>query len=82
LKLKIQGFDKDINKNNEEIAKITNKLLFHYHSILSEGKDTRKEGIVWIIKAIWNLSSNVIVSFLPNFLDEKCIKFIFKVEVN
>ena len=71
--------ENEIDKNNEEIKKITNKLLYHYHTILSEGKDTRKEGLVWIIKAIWNLGSNVIISFLPNFLDEECIKFIFKV---
>jgi len=53
-------------------------LLTHYHLLLTNGKDTRKEGLVWIIKAIWNLGYNAIISFMPNYLDEKCIKFLFK----
>jgi hypothetical protein len=61
----------------EELDSIKKKLLLHYHILLSEGTDTRSEGLIWIIKSIWNLGENVIMSYLPSYLDEKCIKFLF-----
>ena len=63
----------------EELDNIKKKLLLHYHILLNDGKDTRSEGLVWIIKSIWNLGENVIMSYLPNYLDEKCIKFLFHI---
>ena len=79
LKKSINEIDIQTHQTHLDINKFTNKLIYHYHTILSQGKDTRKEGLVWIIKAIWNLGTDVILSFMPTFLDEKCIKFIFKV---
>lgn len=38
----------------------------------------RKEGLSWIIKSIWQLGYKVIPSFLPDFLDEKAISYVFK----
>jgi len=61
----------------EELENIKKKLMLHYHILLSEGKDTRSEGLVWIIKSIWNLGEDVIMTYLPNYLDEKCINFLF-----
>ena len=57
---------------------VKSDLLVHYHKLLSEGKDTRKEGLSWIIQAIWNLKSNVMLSCLPKYLDENIITFLFK----
>ena len=85
-------FEEQINKSQNEIENINNnlkeyklqykdireKLLVHYHQILYEGKDTRNEGLSWIIMKIWNLNSNVMLNFLPTFLDEECIIFLFK----
>ena len=50
-----------------ELTAIRNELFVHYHRLLNEGKDTRNEGLSWIIKAIWNLEYNVLISYLPNF---------------
>lgn len=49
----------------------------YYNSILVEGIDTRKEGLSWIIRAIWNLGEDVNMRYIPNFLDEKAIDFLF-----
>ena len=38
----------------------------------------RKDGLTWIIKAIWNLGFDVITSYLPNFLDESSINYLFE----
>ena len=63
---------KDIHNN------IKDELLVHYHRLLAEGKDTRKEGLTWIILAIWKLKSNVLLSYLPKFLDKNIILFLFE----
>jgi hypothetical protein len=93
LNLKVENEDKLIIKERlkprlEEIRikleelkgehnTIKNRLLLHYHKILIEGRDTRQEGLIWIIKAIWNLGHNVIMYYIPSYLDEKSIDFLF-----
>lgn len=73
-------FIKDkLTKMKEQRNEIKNILLVHYHKLLAEGRDTRKEGLIWIIKKIWALGSKVVVSYIPNFLDDKSIQYIFKV---
>ena len=39
----------------------------------------RQEGLVWLIRAIWNLNEDVILSYLPNFLDETAIDYLFSI---
>jgi len=34
---------------------------------------------MWIIKAIWDIGHDILVSYIPNFLDDKAIAFIFQV---
>ena len=74
---KLKACESDLKDFREERNKIKKKLLLHYHNLLLEGKDTRKEGLSWIIKAIWNLKSNVLLSYLPKFLDNQSISFLF-----
>ena len=74
---KIKICENDLKEFKEERDKIKKELLLHYHKLLSEGKDTRKAGLSWIINAIWNLKSNVLLSYLPKFLDEESISFLF-----
>ena len=74
---KLKACESDLKDFREERNKIKKKLLLHYHNLLLEGKDTRKEGLSWIIKAIWNLKSNVLLSYLPKFLDNESITFLF-----
>jgi hypothetical protein len=91
--LKIENMEKSKNKQKiipkleeikikldeikDEYNLIKNRLLLHYHKILIEGRDTRQEGLIWIIKAIWNLGHNVTMYYIPSYLDEKSIDFIF-----
>lgn len=74
-----------LNILNNEISKLISlknkkidNLYIHYLNILKEGTDTRSEGLSWIIREIFALNKNVLMSFLPNFLDEDAIKFLFK----
>ena len=79
LKIDIKDKEQSLNLLFHEEKQLKNNLLTHYHKLLYEGKDTRRDGLSWIIKAIWNLECEVILSYLPSFLDEESIKFLFEV---
>ena len=77
---------KELNEVNNSLKNVhDNKkkeiedLYMHYLSILKEGKDTRNEGLSWIIREIFNLDKKVIVSFFPKFLDKLCLKYLFDI---
>ena len=73
----IKEIDNQIEKlkNSKKILK--DKLYIHYLKLLKEGKDTRNEGLSWIIKEIYLLGKKVLMSYIPNFLDQGGIDFIF-----
>ena len=73
---------KEENIKIEELREKRNlkieQLYIHYLKILKEGKDTRTEGLAWIIREIYNLGKEIIMSYLPDFIDEMGIRLIFK----
>ena len=73
---KINNSLKQLHDNKK---KVIEELYIHYLNILKEGKDTRSEGLCWIIREIFNLDKKVIVSFFPKFLDKLCIKYLFNI---
>ena len=75
LREEIAQLESEIKVVKTEVEQIKQKLLFHYHNLLREGRDTRSEGLSWIIKAIWRLKKEVMPSFLPSFFDEELIQF-------
>jgi len=84
LREKVENINKklDTRQNKVNYLKLTvaqckQELCDHYHKILAQGNDTRQEGLVWIIKAIWNLGMNVNISKLPGFLEEKSVEYLF-----
>ena len=62
-----------INQKN-----IIDKLYIHYLTILKNGTDTREEGLAWVICEILNLGKKVMMSFLPKYLDENCVLYLFE----
>ena len=85
IKEDIKKFNLVLNKINLELEeikkkekKITNRLMTFYKELLYKGKNVKKDGLVWIIKAIWNLGENVPMSFMPEFLDFDSIDYLFK----
>ena len=47
---------KNLADLKKDLEKVRDDLIKHYHKLLFEGKDTRNEGLSWIIRAIWKLS--------------------------
>jgi hypothetical protein len=85
IKEDIKKFNVVLNKINLELEeikkkekKITNRLMTFYKELLYKGKNVKKDGLVWIIKAMWNLGENVPMSFMPEFLDFDSIDYLFK----
>ena len=85
IKEDLKQIDMDINEINKKLLDLKsqenesiNKLMRHYEALLYRGKDTRNDGLIWIIKAMWKLGKNVPMQFIPTFLDFNAIEFIFK----
>jgi hypothetical protein len=72
------NLNKELNEIKKKEKEITHKLMAHYESLLFKGEEVRSEGLVWIIKAMWNLKENVPMSFIPPFLDFQSIEFLFQ----
>ena len=78
LEYKINKLDKELESGKIEEKEIINKLMLFYKEILYKGKKVKKDGLVWIIKAIWYLGENVPMSFMPHFLDFDSIDYLFQ----
>ena len=85
LKENLKLIENDINALNKDLLKfrtqeneIIEKLMRHYEALLYRGKDTRNDGLTWIIRAMWNLGKNVPMQFIPTFLDFDAIDFLFR----
>ena len=57
--------------------KIKDNLYIYYLSILKDGVDTRDEGLSWVIAEILKLGKKVLISYIPKYLDEKSILYLF-----
>ena len=75
----ISALEKEMEDLKYEIGVIREQLYDHYQKLLIEGKDTRNEGLCWIIKAIWELGKNVNTSKIPTYLDPDAVKYLFDV---
>jgi len=76
---KIDELHLKIKENKNDLRQIIDQLNIHYHKLLKRRKDTRVEGLRWIIRSIWSLKSVVMTSYLPDFLDDKSITYLFEV---
>ena len=66
------------NNKKKKIHDLKNELINIYHTTLFEGLDFRGEGLARIIINIWNLGRNIDMNFIPTYLDNKSIEYLFK----
>ena len=78
IDVEINSLNKELTELKEKDNDLVDRLMKHYQALLFQGKDTRNEGLIWIIKSIWNLGKNVPMQFIPKFLDFNAIEFLFK----
>ena len=75
---KIKVLDKNLSKLKGEENEKINEIMYHYKEILYGGVDSRSEGLIWVLKAIWKLGRNIPLDYFPTFLDEKSVNFLFE----
>ena len=71
MKLESKEAKNKINENRRKLIKL-------YHVSLYEGLDFRYEGLSNLIRAIWNLGVDVDMKFMPRYLDDLLIDFLFE----
>ncbi len=59
------------------IYKLRQKLLNIYHINLYEGLNFRTDGLATLIRSIWNLGVNVDINYMPTYLDNLSIDYLF-----
>lgn len=66
------------NNKKKKIIEFKKELINIFHSKLFEGLDFKGEGIVKMILNIWNLGEDIDMNFIPPFLDQESVDFLFK----
>ena len=61
-----------------QIYKLRQQLLNIYHINLYEGLNFRTDGLPTLIRAIWNLGVNVDINYMPSYLDNDAIDYLFE----
>ena len=67
----------DCKEKKANIYQMRHQLLNIYHINLYEGLNFRAEGLASIIRSIWNLGVNVDINYMPSYLDNLCIDYLF-----
>jgi hypothetical protein len=63
----------------KELSLIRAALVDHYKQVLKEGKDSRSEGLQWVVQKLWALGEKVHKSDFALFLEDESITCILKV---
>ena len=74
---KVKLYHDKLKKLHTLQNKIKDNLYIYYLSILKDGVDTRDEGLSWVIAEILKLGKKVLISYIPKYLDEKSILYLF-----
>jgi hypothetical protein len=75
----LSSCDQETSSARHEMKVAKNELVFHYSSLLKEGKDTRNEGLSWILKALKNLGKEIRKEMMPNDMDDKSIDVVMRI---
>ena len=77
LELQLNEKIKLSNEAKKKLYLMRKRLINIYHLNLYEGIDFHGDGLINIIKDIWNLGVNVDVNYMPTYLDNECIDYLF-----
>ena len=69
---------KQCKEKKTGIYKLRHQLLNIYHLNLYEGLNFRTDGLATLIRSIWNLGVNVDVNYMPPYLDNSSIDYLFE----
>ena len=73
---RVKELDYKISSLKQEWKKVKQEQLEYYNKLLQDGIETRRDGFIWIIKAIWYLGFEVNPTKYPRYLDNEGIKYL------
>eukprot|EP00347_Sterkiella_histriomuscorum_P004311 403360932 len=76
--IQIHMFEFEAEQIKKDIQSTRTDQVAHYRKLLKEGIDSRKDGLIWIVKAIWLLGYDINIADMPEYLDSEAIKFILE----
>ena len=86
LSIIIKNSKEKVKKCNEEginyrylFQELSNEQKKYYLDILKKGKDTRNEGLTWVIKRLIELKVHLDESMFPSFLDNEQIEYLINI---
>ena len=69
-------FEFETQQIKKDLASTKDEQIQHYQELLKTGVDSRKDGLIWIIKALWLLGKDVAIADMPSYLDSEAMKFL------
>ena len=69
----LDSLDEECSSLRKEMIIIRDAKISHYKDLLLDGKDTRGEGLQWLVKILWSLDQKVFEISFPGFLDSQSI---------
>ncbi len=76
---RIHGLEYEMSQIKPEIDANIKKQVSYYYTLLEEGKDTRNNGLSWIIKSLWYLEHKFPTQArFPSYLEEETSVCILK----
>jgi hypothetical protein len=76
---KVPYLDSKASKLKKDIEIVRMKQMDHYKSLLKAGKDSRSEGLAWILKILFTLNVSVEDKDFPDFLDSQSVQTLFTI---
>lgn len=76
---KVPFLDSKVSKLKKDLEIIRTKQIEHYKSLLKSGKDSRSEGLSWILNSLFILNVIVNPEDFPEFLDAHSISTLYDI---
>lgn len=68
-----ETLDVQISALEKELEQVRKTQFQHFCRLLTEGTDSRAQGLAWIVRKLWSAGSTVSVDMFPEFLDEQAV---------
>ena len=76
LRTEAVAIDQQATAIEHELEAAKSVETAHFLSILKQGKDTRGQGLAWIVKKLWKAGETVSDGMFPDFLDEEAVRIV------
>jgi hypothetical protein len=76
--LELETLDDKVHRVKQNLELIKRTQVHNYLQILKAGRDTRNAGLLWVVKALWDLNFKVKPKHFPSFLEDETVEKIFE----